>query len=367
MSSTSAEVSAQLPYLTVNVDHHRGADFRVIDPNTLRRHCMLDNHRPTQGFVRSNPVTSTLGELEKLPREIINMVLLTLDLEALTVMRRVNICARRVISRLPEYKIVIEQAPSVLRAFLSVKLGSFTTLQRIYDALCSETCVGCGRFAPMLYLFTCSRVCGDCLISDNSFLPKPINLIELDYGLGIRSIRELPALHAIPGLYSHNGVIRRDRTVLIDTATAEAYGIGSHGSVAAMNVYVNREKRFLETRYAMNQMEEARHPTGRNPPVPPHRAYWDRGSFNPHRFMGILRIPVVYPKEKRAEWGLHCRDCFVFRRNNLTFMSKTYYSHFLQCEKAQKRLRDLPEKLAEANQAYQASPVIMGKAGWVHY
>ncbi|KAL4960996.1 uncharacterized protein BDV14DRAFT_204147 [Aspergillus stella-maris] len=88
--------------------------------------CRLDNgrHRPTPKY--------PLGTLEQLPPEIHNMILLYLDIRALTDLRRISRRVMQVIDSIPAYKAIVQHAPYLLRAILSINTGQWIVCQDLY-------------------------------------------------------------------------------------------------------------------------------------------------------------------------------------------------------------------------------------------
>ncbi|KAI9375791.1 hypothetical protein BJX61DRAFT_79399 [Aspergillus egyptiacus] len=92
--------------------------FLDIKDNTLDdidQHSHLDN----QFDGKPHPPRYGLGTLERLPLEIIHLVLIQLDMQSLTDLRRVSNRARLVTDSIPQYRRVLIHAPALIRGSLN--------------------------------------------------------------------------------------------------------------------------------------------------------------------------------------------------------------------------------------------------------
>jgi hypothetical protein len=204
----------------------------MLEPIDLERGCPLDNGR------QGRQATATLGTLEILPVELVQIVLLDLDLQSLTSLRRVNRRAMVTIDMLCQYSEIIAYASNSLRAALSINLGASISCRQLHTELCSQECIACGRFGPFLYLLTCSRVCYVCLVEDPRFLPLTPRHARIAFGLSSYETGRLPTAITLPGIYSHKSTIRRTRIALVDRTSSRLAGIRFHKSVEQMEEYV---------------------------------------------------------------------------------------------------------------------------------
>ena len=177
--------------------------------------CPLDN-----GKHCSSPTSSTtLGILEQLPLELINMILMRLDIRSLTDFRRVNKRAMQAIDAIPEYKKIVTHAPFSLRASLSIETAKNYTCQDLYKALCTAKCDKCDGMGQYLYLVTCRRVCYFCFTQKEDYNALLRTDAMRKFGLKKkRQVEELPALKCVPGYYSPEYFDSRQshRIVLVD-------------------------------------------------------------------------------------------------------------------------------------------------------
>jgi hypothetical protein len=175
---------------------YRGA---MLETKDLGRCCPLDN-----GHHEGQEPSASLGQLDTLPLELLQPILLDIDLKSLTVLRSVNRTFRKTIDSIKEYDDIIAHAPTSLRAALSINLGSWISCRQLYNTLCSQECVECGSFGPFLYLLSCSRVCYICLREDQRFLPMVPEYAKTAFKLSSQKLADLPTALSIPGRYAHS-------------------------------------------------------------------------------------------------------------------------------------------------------------------
>ncbi|KAI0881296.1 uncharacterized protein GGS22DRAFT_73341 [Annulohypoxylon maeteangense] len=154
----------------------------TLDDSNLEIGCPLDNGRHL-----IHPRKS-LGQLDMLPPELIAEILLSLDLPTLTTFRRVNCRAMCLVDSLPQYRLIFEQCPNVLRAIICVEAASFDC-RTLFETLSTRKCGTCPRFGVYLYLITCKRVCHLCF---DKYRSIPITEAVLRLGMHKVDILRLP-------------------------------------------------------------------------------------------------------------------------------------------------------------------------------
>ncbi|QVM13176.1 hypothetical protein D8B26_007792 [Coccidioides posadasii str. Silveira] len=106
---------------------------------------------------------SGLGVLEIFPLEILHMILSGLDITTLTNFRAASQDAKIVVESISKYTSIYKLAPSVFRAVVSFGAGSWITCEDLRGALSSTSCAACGGPGSFIYLFSCERVCPECI------------------------------------------------------------------------------------------------------------------------------------------------------------------------------------------------------------
>jgi hypothetical protein len=216
----------------------------MLEAKDLERCCPLDN-----GHHEGQEPSATLGQLDTLPLELLQPILLDLDLKSLTALRSVNRTFRKTIDSIKEYDDIITHGPTSLRAALSINLGSWISCRQLYNTLCSEQCTGCRRFGPLLYLLSCSRVCYVCLHEDRRFLPMVPIYAKPAFKLSSQNLADLPTALSIPGRYAHStfpqtvagdpkGSLITDRIELVDRSAAYKAVYMEYPSLEQLKEYV---------------------------------------------------------------------------------------------------------------------------------
>ena len=154
---------------------------------------MYSHFRPSQ------PLRS-LGQIDKLPLELLSEVLLDLDVPTLVAFRCVNRHALAVVDSLPKFCRVLENCANVIylpiRAVVATKAKSFT-FNTLHNSLSMRDCIRCGRFGGYLYLITCERVCYFCFSQDTAYFPITESAARR-IGCTKNHLEQLPHLFSLP-------------------------------------------------------------------------------------------------------------------------------------------------------------------------
>lgn len=302
----------------------------TLDDQGLARRCPLDNGRH-EGIPAFD-----LGDLDKLPLELLSKALVQIDLRSLTDLRRVNQRAMEVVDSIMQYQVIVAHAPNSLRGILAIGTGQWITCQKLYDQLCIADCDHCGAFGGYLYLVTCKRVCFFCFSQVPDYLPLPPSDALQRFGLDRRIPKSVPRFRSIPGCYTREETDIRTRLTLVDSACARQAGIALHGSVSAMEQHATDVASMRRLAYAAKRMlkaEGALIPTPHRPP--PAKAY-DGRETNPRRFLAIVRAPWLDLRTRSLEWGFHCLSCLYMDdpwQWTAKFTAETFHGHFEECGK----------------------------------
>lgn len=103
--------TTDLKYVMSNIQDHTLDDINGI--------CRIDNGQ------NGHPLPNrTLGTLERLPSEILHIILTQLTIQSLTNLRRVNRRALQTVYSIPQYRAIATHAPAALCGILSIGLDS---------------------------------------------------------------------------------------------------------------------------------------------------------------------------------------------------------------------------------------------------
>jgi hypothetical protein len=148
--------------------------------------------------------TTGIGNLDNLPLELLQYVILELDMASLFRFRQTSYRARQSVDSLREYRLVAEHALNAFRALIRTSLARNITLASFYRLLCTERCEGCSNFGNLMHLPTRIRCCTPCLL--RSPLPSlrmaSLSKVKRALNLSKEQLADLPVLKTLPGKYS---------------------------------------------------------------------------------------------------------------------------------------------------------------------
>jgi hypothetical protein len=309
-------------------------DFSNLADHTLddiEYFCNLNNGR----YDYVNP-THTLGALDRLPVELLNMVLTQLTIRSLADFRRVNRRAMQVVDSVPEYKAIVTYIPTSLRGILSIGTGEWILCQDLYQKLCTAECDSCGDFGGYLYLITCRRVCFLCFTEKTDFLPLKRADAVRKFGLAREHLASLPAMRTVPGSYSPREIQIGNRLMLIDHSAARQAGFAVHGSTSAMEQFASDITFEKLEKYRSRKSQQTAGAGTATPRRPRTEDEFDGRTSNPRRFVAIVRAPFLDVRIGSPEWGFHCAACKMhhytrplhWRRK---FTEESFKHHITEC------------------------------------
>ncbi|KAM7203397.1 hypothetical protein V8F20_003991 [Naviculisporaceae sp. PSN 640] len=111
-----------------------------------------------------NVKDASLGGLEKLPLEVLHMVLGYCTFESLLCLRRVNRRAATNVHSLPLWRTLLQYNPALLLRMIKKKTSTsqFITANQLNGALNQVECDGCGQPGERINLLSCERFCRYC-------------------------------------------------------------------------------------------------------------------------------------------------------------------------------------------------------------
>ena len=280
-----------------------------LEKDKLARCCPLDKVPSDAEY----PVSSTLGKLDTLPLELEHAVFLCLDVQSLMNLRRVSQKGRLSVDSLPQYRIVQEHAPELLRAAIGLQTSEFTLIADLFKALTCQTCYLCGDFGPFIYLLSCNRVCYLCMAKNTELRPLRVSHARNLYTLDKHVLGSLPKLRSLPGDYSRHNNTCKKQIHLVDRVAAARAGIAVHGSAEDVKKAFKKYKTEALTKYSQRFQryteKKSSNPTLHSPVFPWLSEGHDGEDRNTHRFMGIIRVPWVDLVSGRKERGVLCQGC----------------------------------------------------------
>ncbi|KAI1356185.1 hypothetical protein F5Y01DRAFT_268811 [Xylaria sp. FL0043] len=255
--------------------------------------------------------TAGVGGLERVPAELISMILRELDVHSFR-FRQVNRQARIISTGLLEYRLVSRYCLQAVRALLHTQLAPFFTISDLYRTLTTDKCSTCGGFGGHMFLLTAEKCCFDCLVSSNNYrVFSPSTFAKLaNIPLSRLGPRSGQRLRAVPGVYD---------TVMV-SEDRPSYLISEKKATQTLFATVIPEETIRQLRSYVGQPEQ--------------------------RFMVATAYPYYDLGNAILERGVSCKGCRrrKERRRNLlprdsrdkVFSTHGFLSHFSQCRKAQR-------------------------------
>ncbi|KAI2781518.1 hypothetical protein F4815DRAFT_444300 [Daldinia loculata] len=256
---------------------------------------------------------SGMGKLDRLPPELILMVLCHLDIFSYFQFRQVNRRARILSITLREYRLVTKHGLECLRSLLRTGLAHNFTITDLYRLLINPSCKLCGCLGGFLFLLTATRCCFSCILTSpklrvisRSTLAKITRLSksELDWLLD-----STPGLR--PASSSHS--LEEGQAIRPKCLFVEEQAIATLKSLGVVH------KKFA------------------------HILAW-RNDHITERFTASTAFPWYNPDNAQVEYGASCKGCQVpyyipdvsyENRMRVFFSTADFFIHFKNCVKAQ--------------------------------
>lgn len=249
----------------------------------------------------------SLGLFDRLPLEIMHLILNQLDLLSFTQFSQVALRGRHTVLSLPAYQALVKHAPQALAALRMTELMQTHSISHLFAALTSTRCATCPAYGPYLFLPACERCCWKC----HKFNPARRVITQAKakqaFVLSQRQVRRLPVLFSIPGRYdvTREEVLKQHQLVSVSAARDLALSI--HGSdEEVVNLTESRryksltaiDIRFFQRAFTIN--------TEQDPLKVP-----DQGNVPNDRFFGLATIPFpsLSGRHGPSEYGLWCKGC----------------------------------------------------------
>ncbi|KAL2789205.1 hypothetical protein BJX66DRAFT_339486 [Aspergillus keveii] len=193
---------------------------------------------------RSRGRPRPVGQLKRLPLELLHETLLNLDYISLNNLRLVNRTARGIVESLPAYALLRTHALDTLRVMDAANCSSYIAIGDLFEEFCHPWCRTCpGReFAPLLYLPTMTRSCFKYNTVRDEYQPGLVTGICATYALSRRDMNNkahpLPVIRTIP---NYTPWFPR---LIADIGQAEELAVRVHGSLeAAERISRKKEER----------------------------------------------------------------------------------------------------------------------------
>ncbi|MCJ1462371.1 hypothetical protein MMC07_000971 [Pseudocyphellaria aurata] len=225
-------------------------------------------------------VQPSFGNLDKLPPELVGMVLEHLTLGDLEAVSSCSTGARLAVVAFPAFYNLLEYAPEILATLKITQLARSFAVKQIYETFTSFECTNCGQFGGYVFLPSFSRCCLHCAETELKFLPMSRDGARIEFGVTRKKIFDrLPKLNNILGEYS--------------------------ASKGEIKEYSTRRSFF-----ARDQVAQFRKPHHPSTDVRPGQKFaGDTLIRAKERYMCLTPLPRFFPKSNRLEKGVCCAGC----------------------------------------------------------
>ncbi|KAI1423770.1 hypothetical protein F5Y12DRAFT_785827 [Xylaria sp. FL1777] len=250
-----------------------------------------------------------LGSLQRLPLELLDNVVLSLDMNSLFIFRQVNLRCRELVDSLPQYQRVVAHGLDLFCALLRTELAIHIPLFNFDWALCAKNCAFCGEFAGFVALLLWERCCFKCLRIARETQVQTLTATKRQFHFTKADINQLRSLKTLPGTYTMLGNVYKSRITVVS----------AHQAVKI---------------------------SGQPPPPRPGNSEQNQ-RFN---FMAACALPYYDRRTGKVEHGMSCAGCQLalerhiigyrgesrdFAARDKVYSKDGFLKHFRWCEQAQ--------------------------------
>ncbi|KZT27295.1 hypothetical protein NEOLEDRAFT_131391 [Neolentinus lepideus HHB14362 ss-1] len=229
---------------------------------------------------------ASLGHLERLPTELLQLVIGVATLQSTLALRMVNKRARIFVNSSIPFKYVRLHAMPAVGVLVLTGMASHFTVQELFEALCSPACSACGQLGEFLWMLECKRCCYNCLRTLREFMPVHVNKItRAYYGVPQEFFDSLPVLATLRGTYGRNLTRMKPKSRFLSPSVIRKAAVQVHGGADALETHI-------QTRVSSKV-----------------RAVLECELSEAARFMASVRLPVYDPVAQVRYYGLSCKGC----------------------------------------------------------
>ncbi|KAF4124977.1 hypothetical protein GMORB2_3816 [Geosmithia morbida] len=282
----------------------------------------------------AGPHEADLGELDRLPDELLTMVMGWMPVQTFLRFRQVNRRAHSLAGRSPPLRRVATYGFGGLRAVVAIGMGLTLTVGDLDRALARSDCVNCGGFGHFLFIPTVQRACFNCLRTHPDFRVEALSRFARSVRSSVARLRRLLGQFPLPvaGPYNDAEPHRRAAALLksivpVNWARAELYRLGALRSPPPG---YEHPKEALCRRFMVSVTYPHYTSSTLNQRGTPHLADM------PDHFAPLIQTYLP------AQYGICCKGCtlkalcssstFVRAYMDVTYTVPGYLRHAAQCE-----------------------------------
>lgn len=323
--------------------------------------------RPSAISRRACP--SSLGSLDRLPPEVLVMILDYLDFLSLSRISQTSLLGKDIVEGMAAYRDMMQHAPESLTALGRTGLLSFHSASLLHQTLRSRMCVSCYDSGAFLLLPTCERVCFECVYRNSALRVMRVNDAKAVFGLKEVHLRKIPILRNIPREYGvRYSASQRKRLRLLNVKQVKQLAIRVHGSCEALNRCAPKYPGSDARRKGW--MLLALHSAPLEIPGSDMSKLREQKNLSEDEFGGVATIRFPFLSPCGADSGRLCRGCEVTFEHNRYGMLPVKVCKELSAPlsnanesllAAMSRLRTKDDSLDHINQCYGVKRILAGE------
>lgn len=262
---------------------------------------------------------ASLGLFDKLPLELLLLILPWLDCNSLMAFRRINRGAYGIVESFSSFVTVRTHIPGAIRSIMAADAGEWITCDQLMAALHDPKCEQCGDVTGYFNILRRKRVCWFCFApcENEQYSPLLYSHAIRKFGISRSIISTLPHMRTVPGIYGPFNRTVSKSVSLVDFESARQAGIALYGSSDAMLEHVSKVlDRKLQVFDAKKRERERRHSRrdhAARPRPPTVEDPWDSGEAGSLRFFAIIRMPWLDRSSDILQYGFRCAGCLEER------------------------------------------------------
>jgi hypothetical protein len=200
-------------------------------PLEIERRVVFSEHsvmQPVQASLEAafdTTPTATLGDLGRLPVEILMMILRHMNIRTFFRFRQVNLRVRELSAAIKEYETIAKYALGAVRALLRTNLAG-GTVNSLYQELQSDRCKTCHGFGGLLFLLTAQRCCFNCLLHSSRYHVMGLDEFYNSANVTREALRHRPVLRTVSGKYDEKCQHRPSHLILVGKTSTALFKAG---------------------------------------------------------------------------------------------------------------------------------------------
>ncbi|KAI1365950.1 hypothetical protein F5Y08DRAFT_162119 [Xylaria arbuscula] len=145
-------------------------------------------------FSRSSRNFRQFRSLERLPLELLHIVILSMDMQSLFIFRQASLRLRDAVDSLPQYQLIVSYGLDLYCALLRTRHAPNVTLFDFHSVLCTKKCAFCDNFGDFISLLIWQRCCFRCIQQAPQASVQTLQSARQNYALNTTEARQLISL-----------------------------------------------------------------------------------------------------------------------------------------------------------------------------